>query len=342
MRILIDIGHPAHVHLFRNFIKVMEKKGNKILVTIREKENVEELLNYYKIHYISLGKNKKTMLEKIGTLYSYSKKLYYIARDFNPNIFLSHGSMYAAHVSRLLGKSHISMEDTEHSSEQINLYKPFTDVILTSNSFTKNLGQKQIRYNGYHELAYLHPNYFKSDSSILDFLGIQKDEKFVIIRFISWSASHDFGHTGLSLEMKRKIVRELSKYARIVITSEDPLPRDLEKYRSTIPPERMHDALYYASLYAGEGATMASEAACLGTPFVTFVSSHKIGYLIEQEEKYKLGFSCSELKDIISTSINILDGSINPNIWVERRRSMINSKIDVTKFLVSKVENWKA
>ena len=51
-------------------------------------------------------------------------------------------------------------------------------------------------------------------------------------------------------------MRELSKYARIVITSEDPLPRDLEKYRSNIPPERMHDALYYASLYAGEGATM--------------------------------------------------------------------------------------
>jgi predicted glycosyltransferase len=26
MRILIDINHPAHVHYFRNFIKIMVKK----------------------------------------------------------------------------------------------------------------------------------------------------------------------------------------------------------------------------------------------------------------------------------------------------------------------------
>jgi len=27
MKILIDIGHPAHVHYFRNFIKMMESNG---------------------------------------------------------------------------------------------------------------------------------------------------------------------------------------------------------------------------------------------------------------------------------------------------------------------------
>lgn len=28
MRILIDMGHPGHVHLFKNFIREMEKRGN--------------------------------------------------------------------------------------------------------------------------------------------------------------------------------------------------------------------------------------------------------------------------------------------------------------------------
>jgi len=341
MNILIDIGHPAHVHLFRNFIKHNKQKANKILVTIRKREHIEELLKYYQIDYVMLGPHKKNIISKIATLYYYNKKLYHLAKEFKPDIFLSHGSMYAAHVSTLVDKPHISMEDTEHSSEQIRLYKPFTDAILTSNSFTKNLGSKQIRYNGYHELAYLHPNYFKPDSSILDSLDIQKNEKYVIIRFVSWSASHDLGHDGLSLETKRGIVKKLSKYARIVITSEVPLPNDLEKYRVPISSEKMHDALYYASLYVGEGATMASEAACLGTPFVTCVSSHKIGYLIEQEIKYKLGFSRTELKDIVSKSIEILDGNINPNMWIKRREHMINSKIDVTKFLISTVEGWR-
>ena len=28
MRILIDIGHPAHVHYFRNFVRAMEERGH--------------------------------------------------------------------------------------------------------------------------------------------------------------------------------------------------------------------------------------------------------------------------------------------------------------------------
>jgi len=36
MRILIDIGHPAHVHFFRNAIRELEGRGDA--VGAREKE----------------------------------------------------------------------------------------------------------------------------------------------------------------------------------------------------------------------------------------------------------------------------------------------------------------
>jgi len=36
MKILIDIGHPAHVHLFRNLIKNLEHKGHFVLVTVKD------------------------------------------------------------------------------------------------------------------------------------------------------------------------------------------------------------------------------------------------------------------------------------------------------------------
>ena len=35
MNLLIDIGHPAHVHLFRNFYREMREKGHNVLVTAR-------------------------------------------------------------------------------------------------------------------------------------------------------------------------------------------------------------------------------------------------------------------------------------------------------------------
>ena len=59
MNILIDIGHPAHVHYFRNFIKIMENKGHKFLIISRNKEMEQYLLNIYKIPYIDRGVDQK-------------------------------------------------------------------------------------------------------------------------------------------------------------------------------------------------------------------------------------------------------------------------------------------
>ncbi len=38
MRVLIDIGHPAHVHLFKHFAWETTKKGHDVTFTTREKE----------------------------------------------------------------------------------------------------------------------------------------------------------------------------------------------------------------------------------------------------------------------------------------------------------------
>jgi hypothetical protein len=37
LKILIDIGHPAHVHFFRNAIRVLEGRGHDVKVTARDK-----------------------------------------------------------------------------------------------------------------------------------------------------------------------------------------------------------------------------------------------------------------------------------------------------------------
>jgi uncharacterized protein len=99
-------------------------------------------------------------------------------------------------------------------------------------------------------------------------LGIEEDEKFVIVRFVSRSAVHDIGSKGLALAMKRQVVEAFSKYARVFISSEQALPEDLRGYQLPCSPEKIHDALYYADLLYGESATMASEAACVGTPAI--------------------------------------------------------------------------
>lgn len=56
MKILFDMGHPAHVHFFKNAIWELEKRGHQVKVTAREKDVTLELLGAYKIPYVVRGR----------------------------------------------------------------------------------------------------------------------------------------------------------------------------------------------------------------------------------------------------------------------------------------------
>ena len=99
MKILIDIGHPGHVHLFRPMAKELIKKGHQILFTCRKKEFEIELLEAADFDYISFGKHFKTKTGKIYGLIKFNLKMLQTAISFQPDLFLSHGSIYASHAA---------------------------------------------------------------------------------------------------------------------------------------------------------------------------------------------------------------------------------------------------
>ncbi len=281
MKILIDIGHPAHVHYFKNSIRILEDKGHKIAITSRDKEISLYLLDKYGFKYTCTGKNLPSKLGKAYSIIRNDLAIYKVARTFKPDIVVSFFSPFAAHVGKISRKPVIGFSDTEHAKINIILSKLFTDAIVVPSCYWGSISaNKEVRFNGYFELAYLHPKRFTPDPSIKNLLGIQVDQKYAILRFVSWSAAHDVGHQGLELAAKRKIVCELSKYVKVFISSEGEIPYDLKSYRIKIPPEKMHDALAFAYLYIGEGATMASECAMLGTPAI-YVNSLSAGTLAE-------------------------------------------------------------
>ncbi len=341
MKILIDIGHPAHVHYFRNFAMTFRNNGHEVLFTCRDKEVTISLLEHYNFTYVNFGRPFKSILGKFLGLFYYTFKILIISLNFKPDMVLN-ASIYSAIVARLLSKPHISLEDT-FNKEQVKLYLPFTSCILTGNYEHPSLGKKEISFSGYQELMYLHPNYFKPDKTVLQELGLQEDEPFVIIRFVSWNASHDIGHKGISLENKLLAVKEFSKYARVFISSESELPAGLIKYKINIPPERMHDALEFSTFLWAESFTMPAECSVLGTPSIVIHNSKSL-YLEEQQDKYGLCYIYSESNvdqvKAINKGIELLNTPNLKNEWISRRNKMLSEKIDVTAFLVWFVENW--
>ena len=335
MRIVIDINHPGHVHYFKNFIWEMQKRGHEFLITASQKEVSYQLLDAYGFEYTKLGTYGKSLIEKMVNIPLLDIKMYNAVKGFKPDLFMGFGSIRAAHVSKMLGRPCIALDDTEHAKWEHRLYVPFTDVILTPACFRKDFGNKHIRYNGYTELLYLHPNYFTPNPAVLDEAGLSKDTQYVVLRFVAWDANHDVGHHGI--KNKLMLVRELEKYCRVLITSEGNLPPDLEKYRIQISPEKLHDLLYYASLYVGEGATTASEAALLGTHAI-YVNTLRAGMQDEEEREYHLLFNCSNPKtmeeEVFSKSKELLESD---RLWEHgkrKREKILHDKDDVTRFLV--------
>jgi predicted glycosyltransferase len=339
LRILVDIGHPAHVHFFKNFIWEMEKHGHKVFVTGYDKDNSVALLKLYNIPFTLTVKYGKNMASK---MYQNSKLALFFRKFIKKNKIdyaVGIGCYHLAWASLGTRCKCFVFSDTEHARAINNLSRFACTNLITPTCYLRDEGSKQIRYAGYHELAYLHPNWFKPDSSILDEICLGKNDKYVIVRFVSWQASHDIGQKGFSLKDKIALVKEIEKYAVPLITSEGEIPSELQKYQIKIPLNRIHDAMYYAAMYIGEGATMASEAAIMGTPSI-FIHEMAgvLGTTIDQE---KYGLLINQRKFNINRVIDEMNKCFeNKSERAKNLKKMLNNKIDVTRFMIHFIENY--
>jgi len=341
MKYIIDIGHPKDIYTFKKIYFELLSEGHKILMTCNNRQYNKDLLSYYNMNYYIIGYHHKRILGKVIGLIKSIINMLIISLKFNPDNFISHGSIVAGFTSFIMHKPHIALEDT-FNMEQVKLSMLFTDVVLTGDYPHPSLGKKEIKYPGYHELAYLHPNVFTLDERVLAILGMKKGEKYAIVRFVAWEASHDIGHSGISYENKIKLVKTLSRHLHVFISSEMELPEELKNYQIKIPPEQMHNALAFAHLFVGESSTMATESAVLGTPSI-YINDSKLGYTNDLAN-YGLLYSYMESEiDQITAIKKAEELALKQNTkeeYLTKREQMLADKIDVSAFLIWFVENY--
>jgi len=331
MKILIDMSHPVHVHLFKNYIWEMQKKGHTFLITARNKDVTLKLLDSYGFKYIKRPSYSGFM--KFFGMFIIDWQLLRIARKFKPDVFLGEANPYIAQVGWLYGKPSYIFDDTEHAKTQMFFIKPFATKIFTPKCYKLNLGKKQVRYNSFKELAYLHPKYFRPDTKILKRLGLKKGEKFFVLRFVSWDASHDVGEKGVT--DKKELITFLERYGRVFISSEKPLSSEFDKYRIS-EPQNMHSLLYYADLFIGEGASMASECAMLGTPAI-YVNSLPLGY-IDELNKEGLVYTILDQKKILKKVEELLKDKNLKKKFEKKRNMLLKDKMNLTEYMIKNVK----
>ena len=333
-KIMFDVGHPAHVHLFRNAAQELAGQRHQFLFTALDREIIVTLLEQYQLPYRVTYVRRKGKLALLAELALRSLVTYRIAHEFGADLLVSFGNPTVGLPAWLLRKPYLALTDTEHATEQHALFKPFATVIATPDVFTRDLGPTQTRYAGYHELAYLHPDVFTPDPSPLEPLGLKPGDPFFVVRFVAWRATHDAGQHGFSLEQKRTLLRELAQHGKVLLSVEDVVDPEFVGDVTLFPPEVIHHLLAYATMYVGEGGTMASEAGILGTPSV-FVNTLTMGYIEDLQNRYHLLHRHTDGADALETVRELLRMPDLKAQYAQRRAKMLADKISVTPWLVA-------
>ena len=291
MRVLFDIVHPAHVHLYRHLHAELQAEGHETLVVARDKEVTLELLDAYGIAHEWTGTaGSKSTPARALELASRDLVLTRHARRFRPDVVLTRNPA-GVHAGRLVGAWTVyDSVDGRAAGVHFRLGAPLAHVITSPNWLDEDYGPRHRRYRGPKELAYLHPARFRPDPSVRAELGLGDDEPLFVVRFVANDAVHDAHTVGLSDAERGALVERLGRRGRVVISSETDLPRSLEPLRFRLGPARIHDVLAAADLFVGDSGSMAAEAGVLGTPALRLSSwvGPVRGYLGRMERDYGL------------------------------------------------------
>jgi uncharacterized protein len=339
VRILIDVCHPAHFHFFKHALRRLRERGHELLVTSRQKECAIDLIEHSAIRHVDLGaQHRGSAFGMLRELVVRNARLVRVIRGFRPDVLAAVGGTFVAQSGFLTRTPSVVFYDTAEARLQNLLTYPLVTRLAVPACYDGWVPRNTLRYPGYHELAYLHPAVFTPSRERAIRAGLAEQGRTILLRSVSWSASHDRGLQGVGDERLVALVEALSRLGKVVISSERPLPAALEPMRHRGSPELMHDLMAHCDLYLGESATMASECAVLGVPAIFFAPEGRC-YTTDQQRRYGL-VQCmpgAGVEDLADAARALLDRPTEH--WRSARRALLDATIDVTGLVVRLCES---
>lgn len=337
MRLLIETHHPAHIHFFKYAIGEWLRRGDEVLVLGRDRDVMKQLLAAYStipsVIATQIGKNNQFPLrEMLERQIAVAKHI----TQFRPDVMLSLMGSYAQSAA-LFAVPNVIFTDSEFQHTNHRIAHPFADRIYTPRCFTKDLGKKQRRYDGYHELAFLHPNRYTPNREVLNDLGGVSPGEYLIVRVSAWDTLHDVGQQGFGSAFDEFMEAALKRYKVFVVPERGLLAERWQEHRLHLSPERFHDALAFARFVVTEGASTAAEAACLGVPSL-YLNTTSRGYLDEMQQRYGLVMCHSHARAALKTLQNWLFTPPDLGQCLRAKDALVKEHIDVTSYVIDEID----
>jgi len=337
MRYLIFTNTPAHVHLYRNAIERLRDRGHSVRVLARDYGCTVDLLEWYDLPYEIYGHCDTSKYSLFRQLPRHYARMLRLARRFDPDLLLGMGA-YAAHTGIATRTSTVLILDSEPTSLDHLLSRPFADAILTPAAFRKDLGEDHFTFEGFKECAYLHPDEYSSRGTVREQLSLGPDERYALLRFNAFGSHHDVGKSGFTPTQRETLVRRLAEEATVFVSDEggDMDLANLPARRFDVHPALMHDALREASLLVADTQTIVTEAALLGTPAIrsnSFVGEDDMGNFVELADA-DLVRNVASFEDALATAERVLADPSVEQAWRRRRDVYMETKVNLTDVIV--------
>ena len=346
MRILVYLGHPAHFYNFSHIIPGLKNDGHEVEVLIKNKDVLEQILQKSGIPYHNILKEGRKS-SRLGIFWGVLKRAWRLnvfCRRFRPDLLVgtSVENSFIGHL-RHIPVINLNEDDVAVGRMYALLSYPWANVILSPTVCDNGKWEKKtVKYNSYHELAYLHPTLFTPNRTIVE-KYFPTDSPYFLLRFSKLNAYHDDGIRGISNEIAEKLVGLLIPFGRVFISSERELSPELEPYRLLINPLHIHHVMAFSDLFIGDSQTMAAEAGVLGVPFVRFNDFvGRIGYLRDLEDTYHLGFGIkpNEIEKLFEIVEDLIRMPERKAVFRQRRDKMLSDKINLADFLTWFIEDY--
>lgn len=348
MRVLFLLAHPAKFHFHKVQINKLKQKGHKVKILIVKKDILEDLVKEEGWPYLNIypeGRKIKgfgTILNALISTVRMTYRLIHYTRNKNFDLYIGD---FLTWLGRIRGVDCLFPTDdvlSEVPEGQI-FYIPSTFLFAPKITDLGYYDKKTIRYDGYKALAHLHPNHFIPDKNKLS-PSLRKND-FFLIRCTGFMATHDKGHTGITDNILRQLLIILNKRGKVIISSERELPDDLKNYTFSIRKSDISHYISFCKIFISDSTTMTAEAAVLGTPSLEYDSYfEKIDQMVELGDTFSLtyGFSPSRGPKRL---YNKLEDLLNKNYDLKqefqtRRKKLIETKIDVSSYLIWIIENY--
>ena len=351
MNVLFFFVHPAKFHVFRPVIERLKAENHKVDIAIIAKDVLPQLVDKAGWEYVNIfpegrrAKHGSKLKLILGTLCNFLKTVYrlwkYTARQKNKyDLFVTDDCLSI--VGKLKGVPTLFFLDDDISvvPEISPLLKCSHKIFAPEVTDVGKFDGKKVAFRGYKEACYLLPQYFTPDPAIPEKYNLHPG-KYVFIRLVALTATHDFGKNGISDQALEKLIAAVeARGFQVVLSMERNISEKFRKYRFTGTPDETIHILAHSALFFGDSQTMTSEAVMLGVPAIRcndFVG--RISVMDEKEYKYDMtyGFLPADFESALQKTVELLDKTDLLLVWQAKRQAMLAQLDDVSDKLYNEI-----